>query len=64
MTEWIDVKKEMPEQGKEVLIFQVKWGDCYLATYSEKKESWFDDCGDKLESPVSHWMPLPEPPKP
>lgn len=54
---WISVKDRLPEDASDVLIV---WADgvseaCYF------DETWCRD-GRRLLS-VTHWMPLPEPPK-
>jgi len=70
---WISVKDRLPRQGKEVLvtwkryngvndisigqIFKVNKGDWYF-TYCEMEG--FNSLDD---SQVTHWMPLPNPPK-
>lgn len=67
MSEWISVEDRLPEEAQEVLCFRGtdigalmdvytyigdnKWEDSY--------ENW--NYGD-LEG-ITHWMPLPEPPK-
>lgn len=60
---WVSVKDRLPEDAKDVLINIVglmpKIG-CYLST------GWFEAVlGYEYESgyKVTHWMPLPEPPK-
>ena len=72
MSEWISVKKRLPEDGQDVFGF---WPPSYSsgkkitgANFSvvkfRKDNSWWSlevtDCD--FCSP-SHWMPLPEPPK-
>lgn len=65
MSEWISVKKRLPEAGEDnrVIIFadkrypftaEVLWG------YYEAK-AWHTQWG--ICERVTHWMPLPEPPK-
>ena len=65
---WIPVTERLPEEWKSVLTYQPYVGD------EEKpliRVSWYIGVGswreceraNKLELPVTHWMPLPEPPK-
>jgi len=64
--EWISVKDRLPEDISLVLAFGENYHDAVFFAYSNKVD-WFDpdivhnskiDKGD-----VTHWMPLPEPPK-
>ena len=59
---WISIKDRMPEKGVDVLVY----GDIY----SNGKSVVEVDCVDKGgnffnfdEGRVTHWRPLPEPPK-
>lgn len=66
--EWISVKDRLPDEGQFVIMYFARQngyniGDYKLAnTWQGKKlkfvpfNSWWDDA-------VTHWMPLPEPPK-
>jgi hypothetical protein len=60
MSGWISVKDRMPEPNTVVLVYSNKKGvvidffDSYLLTGGEQFLS---------SSDVTHWMPLPEPPK-
>lgn len=61
MNEWISVKERLPEEGEDVLAYLGEgiFGICWLLKdgYWETRDSFLypDD--------VTHWMPLPEPPK-
>lgn len=60
---WISVKDRLPDNGKEVLILNND-KDIYLGMYVDEAKSFFFDFGmeyHKIE--VTHWRPLPEPPK-
>lgn len=67
---WISVKDRMPDDGEGVLaLVSGKYGNATfesayeLAEYS-KKEGWILCYFPEFADPdVSHWMPLPEPPK-
>lgn len=65
--EWINVNDELPQHGVPVLcIMQINpsgknkyrtiTGVCYNGEWrhSDGSQTWFE---------ISHWMPLPEPPK-
>jgi len=55
MSEWINVRNKLPDEGAEVLVFNV-----YLkiksVIYTKKR-------GFHAMAPITHWMPLPTPPK-
>lgn len=62
--DWINVKDRMPERDKKVLCY------CY-DKYMDVMEYWYDEDGKPnfFNPPappvdcVTHWMPLPPPPK-
>lgn len=61
--EWISVKDGLPEDGKDYLVTD---GDaCMVAAYNNGIKKWnFFVIDHYLDSKdVTHWMPLPEPPK-
>jgi hypothetical protein len=62
---WISVKDRMPAYGIPVLV--VYHGVVQFVSYSRDIGEWIaanDDGSDHMpEGFVSHWMPLPEPPK-
>lgn len=65
---WILVEDEMPESGVMVLITNGRFVDC--AAYSERYKCWFginySRYGEEIEfelDEVTHWQPLPAPPK-
>jgi len=57
---WISVEERLPEPGAEVLTYakmpDVSWADISVAVYNPE----IYQPGWKL---VTHWMPLPAPPK-
>lgn len=61
---WIPVTERLPKRGKNVLVANKRgkqwdidkaWLSCY--------GSGFDRCGKRSLYHVTHWMPLPQPPK-
>jgi len=63
--DWISVKEMLPEKVTKVLVY-------YHDEYMDVMEYWYDNDDGKPEfygppSPpidcVTHWMPLPKPPK-
>ena len=79
MEEWISVKDRLPEKTGSYLVFYHEWsGGAFLPTYEDFKirvmrflnsRKWcYPVCVDKrceadTNREVTHWMPLPEPPK-
>ena len=58
-TEWISVKDRLPEHGSTVCLIYTKE---YGLTIQMWKGYWDSEYPVK-EAVVTHWMPLPEPPK-
>jgi hypothetical protein len=57
---WISVKDRLPDKKGDYLIFNtdgIVWPYWY-----EPVNQWFDSLGFRTGS-VTHWMPLPEPPR-
>ena len=71
---WISVKERLPELKTEVLI-NIRYGDIIQAYYHGKgwcisrdvrdnaKDCYANDPNLITDFDVTHWMPLPEPPK-
>ena len=60
---WIPVTERLPENG-ETVICVLKRGECWVATWNEFDDNlWSDGENWCSNSEVTHWMPLPEPPK-
>ena len=63
---WIPVTERLPKKGEEVLVFGY-WHEkfqplmCYLSPH--RKGEWVTTVAGKQVFTVTHWMPLPEPPK-
>lgn len=76
MAEWIDVNEWLPENdyGKHwkdrqhYLVLLKPSGLMRVAKFGYKEHNWWIDSHDsvldsKFYTEVTHWMPLPEPPK-
>ena len=71
--DWISVKDRLPEHGEEVDIFtDILIGywitDCIFidpTKYGDNDEKHFCDENDQIYdiNHVTHWMPIPDPPK-
>lgn len=68
MPKWISVAERLPEEWKTVLTFQPTTTDdrgiiqtcVYIGIPGKWRQAWNHEL---LKLPVTHWMPLPEPPK-
>lgn len=59
---WISVEERLPDKGNVVLAM---WkGEIAFARYTPHRLGWYN-LASQYDSPnaVTHWMPLPEPPK-
>lgn len=66
--EWIPVSERLPELNTDVLVCDAKYGYFgvwSLGRYKNKDALYWEDDGGWFKSldDVTHWMPLPEPPK-
>lgn len=58
--EWFSVKDRLPEKGDRVLAY-LRGNEMAVAVYNG--ETFVDIINESLRWWVTHWMPLPEPPK-
>lgn len=64
--QWIPVSERLPKEGDDVLVFgywHEKWQPliCHLSPHF--KGSWYTMPAGMQVYSVTHWMPLPTPPK-
>jgi len=59
MSEWISVKDRLPKEKQRVLVYHPDMQDADTGPISVQ---WGWICHKKWND-VTHWMPLPEPPK-
>lgn len=65
MSEWISVKDRLPENEDRILVYDLH-NDIEFGFFNmrDKKFKYFDENGYPYEFLyVTHWMPLPKPPK-
>lgn len=65
--DWISVEDRLPEDRRNVLVvayWNERWG-VYMGWCAPKRAEWsvHVGIGDRSDVAVTHWMPLPEPPK-
>lgn len=58
---WISVEERLPEDGETALTY--KNGIVEVQVYEKKRNGWIKGNWFWSMATVSHWMPLPEPPK-
>jgi hypothetical protein len=64
--EWINVNDRLPELGRDVLILTSysKMATAHIDDETKPSYGWIDCMrGQHSYGSVTHWMPLPEPPK-
>lgn len=62
-TKWIPVTERLPEDGVNVLWIKRIDGSQMIAKYEKRRNVWTDGHYYGGMNGVTHWMPLPEPPK-
>ena len=63
MSEWISVEERMPSRDSNVLIYLRTNNESWVHVSWFSGDYWVDEDGLPLVYYISHWMPLPEPPK-
>lgn len=58
--EWISIKDFVPPESTDVLVCSVEGVE--IAWWSPSHQECFTPEGKSTWAPVTHWMPLPEPP--
>ncbi len=64
---WIPVTERLPEDRSDVLVvayWHERWG-VYMGWCAPERAAWsvHIGIGDRSDIAITHWMPLPEPPK-
>ena len=60
---WIPVWERLPEDGSVVLAYHNHSGDKRVCLEIYNEGAWFDLLIRMWDEGVTHWMPLPAPPK-
>ena len=62
MQEWVSVKDGLPKNGKEGVLIALRWGEVDIGWCEDGR--WDSEFVNEYEDgEVTHWMPLPQPPK-
>ncbi|HBS9310065.1 TPA: DUF551 domain-containing protein [Klebsiella pneumoniae] len=59
---WIPVSERIPEDRKQVILWDAEIGEVTSGHYSHKTQTFYH-CGDAIENEITHWMPLPAAPQ-
>ena len=60
--EWISVTERLPEKGEESVLIASRWGEVDIGWCEDSR--WRSEFVNEYEDgEVTHWMPLPNPPK-
>ena len=62
MQEWISVKDGLPKNGKEGVLIALRWGEVDIGWCEDGRWS-SEFINEYEEGEVTHWMPIPQPPK-
>ena len=70
VNEWISVEEKLPDTDGNVLVIcngeykNIRFINAYdLAAYDSDEDEWILDSYPEAVVTVTHWMPLPKPPK-
>lgn len=59
---WISVEEGLPEHSQTVLALP-DWGEILIGSYDAELNAFVNHNGGRLTTNITHWMPLPKPPK-
>lgn len=63
MNNWISVKDRLPPYWYDAIISTID--GIVLTAFLHPERGWIEDNNDEYSiENITHWMPLPEPPKP
>lgn len=60
---WIPITERLPEDGTDILAYMSDEFESRIFPANYDHGIWFDCIFNVSQSIVTHWMPLPEPPK-
>lgn len=62
---WIKTSERLPEETEEYIVFGGNQGTVTTMEFHAKNQQWWSDIFNQYvdSTLVTHWMPLPEPPK-
>lgn len=63
MPRWISVEERLPEDYEDVVIIMRNGASSWYRVAYREYGGWSFGGGRRVTDEVTHWMPLPEPPK-
>ena len=60
---WIPVTERLPEDGSDILAVQSYCGEVRIIPANYDRGVWYDCVFNRVAEHITHWMPLPQPPK-
>lgn len=63
LNRWIPVTVRLPEDGSDILAVQSCCGEVRIIPANYDRGVWYDCIFNRVAEHITHWMPLPEPPK-
>lgn len=60
---WISVEEKLPEDYEDVVIIMRNGASSWYRVAYREYGGWSFGGGRRVNDEVTHWMPLPEPPK-
>jgi len=61
--DWISVKDRSPENPNEQFLAYRKHGEFLVLIYDSDSDEWLHPSNCQPYPRITHWMPLPKPPK-
>jgi len=63
LDEWVSVEDRLPENKSDVLVYFILNRPNGFPEIKEIKEDYYNDYDFNCDEQVTHWQPLPQPPK-
>jgi hypothetical protein len=61
---WISVKDRLPKKNREAVLIALCWEETDIGWYDKDDKCWQSEFINSYDDgDVTHWMPLPQPPK-
>ena len=61
---WIPVDDRLPEKNRKAVLIALRWEETDIGWYDKEDKCWKSEFINSYDDgDVTHWMPLPHPPK-
>lgn len=62
--EWISVDDRLPDKNRKAVLIALRWEETDIGWYDKDDKCWQSEFVNSYnDGEVTHWMPLPNPPK-